>query len=119
MFATSEQFLPARGTFRAILVSESQCWYSPFAGGQHQQVWGGYKSELEVDSFDSKKNGSNLETKLLEVRLMSLSKFFYFGPQISILKPAFSNMCGQPFYEVEARAKSSPMQVHLSITDAQ
>jgi hypothetical protein len=22
----------------------NQCWYSPFVGGQHQQVWGGYNS---------------------------------------------------------------------------
>ena len=52
VLATNERFLPARGTFRVILVSERatgcfQCWYSPFAGDQHQQVWGGYQSRGE------------------------------------------------------------------------
>jgi hypothetical protein len=47
--ATSERFLPAWGTFRAILTSETtgcnQCWYSPFIGGPHQQVWGVYNEQ--------------------------------------------------------------------------
>ena len=24
----------------------NQCWYSPFVGGQHQQVWGGYEMAI-------------------------------------------------------------------------
>jgi hypothetical protein len=43
------------------------------------------------------KRGTNLETQLLEVRPKPRPKFFYLGLLNSILKLAFSNVCGLPF----------------------
>ena len=37
---------------------------------------------------------TNLDTKFLKARHMSRPKFFYLGLPISILKPAFSSVCG-------------------------
>ena len=45
-------------------------------------------------TFMANKRGTNLETKLLEVRHMSRRRFFYLGLPNSILKPMFSNVCG-------------------------
>ena len=43
------------------------------------------------------KRGTNLETQLLEVRHKTRLKFFYLGLPNSVLKHAFSNVCGLPF----------------------
>ena len=48
----------------------------------------------ELVTIFSNKSGTNLETKLLKVRHMSRSKFFYLGLPNAISKPMFSNVCG-------------------------
>ena len=51
---------------------------------------------LETNGL-TKKKGTNLETKLLEVRHMSRPKFFYLGLPNSLLKLVFLNVCGLPY----------------------
>ena len=53
--ATSEQFLPARATFRSVLASESH-WLQPMLvltilGGPHQYVWVGYYSKSQLPTM--------------------------------------------------------------------
>ena len=52
--------------------------------------------ELKTYHFNKQKR-TNLETKLLKIRHMSRSKFFYLGKLISVSNPSFSNLCGLPF----------------------
>jgi hypothetical protein len=42
-----ELFLPVR------VIGCNQCWYSPFTGSLHQQVWGVYKSKLLNNTLDN------------------------------------------------------------------
>ena len=45
----------------------------------------------------TRKRGTNLETKLLEVKHISSPKVIYLGLPNSVLKLTFSNVCGLPF----------------------